>query len=111
MNVASRKEADSLIAAVSVLDRAGREGVALRSISARLGLPLDRTEKLLNRHTDYFVQVGSSGSYTLNRFGKFRGASQLISGDIEKSYKATLSSMYTVGALAAAVLTSIIVAR
>ena len=52
-------------------------GLVLRS-----GLDLTRVYELLARHTDYFVRVGGTSRYTLNRFAKCKGAIVCIQEDI-----------------------------
>ena len=107
MYVSGRKEADETVALVSLLSDAGRAGIDKSVLSTRLHLSADRLETLLKRHSEYFVQVGSSSSFALNRFGKFGGSADLIVSDIERSCKAALSSRYALVAVLAAVLASL----
>jgi hypothetical protein len=87
MKIADRKQADDVIALVRAIQPAGRAGIELQSLAARVPIPPKRVERLLRRHSDYFVQIADQPQYTLNRFGEFRGDADLIIADIEQSQR------------------------
>ena len=87
MQIADRKEADDVIALVHAIEPSGRSGIELPKLVARTGMPPKRVERLLNRHSDYFVRIADEPRYTLNRFRKFRGSPEQVIADVERSYR------------------------
>ena len=87
MKIADRKEADDVIALVHALEPAGRAGIELQSLVAHVPIAPKRAERLLRRHSDYFVKIADQPKYTLNRFHEFRGSAQLIIADVEQSHR------------------------
>ncbi len=87
MPIANRKEADDVLALVRAVVPSGRSGVELDTLAPRVSIASNRVEKLLRRHADYFVRVGDSREFALNRFGKFEGSAERIIVDVEQSYK------------------------
>lgn len=98
VRIVNRKEADDVIALVRALEPAGRAGVPLQSLVARVPTAPNRIERLLRRHTDYFVQIADEPKYTLNRFGEFRGDADLIIADVEQSQR-RLSFLQLIGSV------------
>ncbi len=47
----------------------------------------------MQKHTEYFVRIGSEQKYALNRFGKFEGSAERIILDVEQSYKQSRRSI------------------
>lgn len=86
MRIADRKEADDVIALVRAIEPAGRAGIALPAIAARVSIAPKRVKRLLRRHSEYFVQIADEPKFALNRFRKFRGSAELIIADIERSH-------------------------
>ncbi len=80
MPIADRKEADDVLALVRVVAPSKRSGIGLSTLISRVSIDSTRVESLLQRHTEYFVRIGSEQKYALNRFGKFEGS-------VEQSYK------------------------
>lgn len=99
MQIADRKEADDVIALVNAIEPSGRAGIELPLLIARTGLPPKRVERLLKRHSDYFVRIADEPKYTLNRFRNFRGSSELIIADVDRSYMQTTRRWVTVSIL------------
>lgn len=93
MSITSKKESAEILGLVRVLESAGRTGIDLSKLSARVYLPSSRIEFLLKKYEQYFVRVGDTRQYALNRFGRFHGSAKLIAADIERSYKTYLLSM------------------
>jgi hypothetical protein len=87
VQVADRKEADDVIALVRAIEPSGRAGIELPLLIARTGIPPKRVERLLKRHSDYFVRIADEPKYTLNRFREFRGSPELIIADVESSHR------------------------
>ena len=87
MPIADRKEADDVLALVHAVAPSGRLGVELDTLAPRVSIASNRVEKLLRRHADYFVRVGDTRKFALNRFGKFEGSAERIIVDVEQSYK------------------------
>lgn len=87
MQIADRKEADDVIALVNAIQPSGRSGIELPKLVAGTGIPPKRVERLLKRHSDYFVRIADEPKYTLNRFRKFRGSPELVIADVESSYR------------------------
>lgn len=85
MQIADRKEADDVIALVHAVEPAGRAGIELPTLIARVSIAPKRVERLLRRHSDYFVQIADKPKYTLNRFREFRGDADLIIAAVEQS--------------------------
>ncbi len=86
MQIADRKEADDVIALVHAIEPSGRVGIELPILITRTGIPPKRVERLLKRHSDYFVRVADEPKFTLNRFRESRGSPELIIADVERSY-------------------------
>ena len=86
MPIANRKEADELLALVRTVAPAGRAGIGLLTLVPRVPIASTRVESLLQKHTDYFVRLGGTQKYALNRFGKFEGSAERIIADVERSY-------------------------
>lgn len=105
MRIADRKQADDVIALVHAIEPAGRAGVPLSALAARVPLAPKRIERLIRRHTDYFVTIAGEQRYALNRFDKFGGSAELIIADVEQSYRrftrmwATVSILIVLAAL------------
>lgn len=87
MQIADRKEADDVIALVHAIEPSGRAGIELPTLTARTGIPPKRVERLLKRHSEYFVRIADEPKYTLNRFRDFRGSAELVIADVERSYR------------------------
>lgn len=87
MQIADRKEADDVIALVRAIEPTGRVGIELPLLTARTRIPPKRIERLLRRHSDYFVRIADEPRYTLNRFSQFRGSPELVIVDVERSYR------------------------
>ncbi len=87
MPIADRKEADDVSALVRVVAPSKRSGIGLSTLISRVSIDSTRVESLLQRHTEYFVRIGSEQKYALNRFGKFEGSAERIIVDVEQSYK------------------------
>ena len=87
MPIVYRKEADDVLALVRAVAPSGRLGVELDTLAPRVSIASNRVEKLLRRHADYFVRVGDTRKFALNRFGKFEGSAERIIVDVEQSYK------------------------
>ncbi len=87
MPIANRKEADDVLALVRVVAPSKRLGIGLSTLISRVSIDSTRVESLLQRHTEYFVRIGSEQKYALNRFGKFEGSAERIIVDVEQSYK------------------------
>lgn len=87
MPIADRKEADNMLALVRAVEPAGRMGIELSTLVARVSIASTRVEALLRRHADYFVRIGGEQKYALNRFGKFEGSAERIIADVEQSYE------------------------
>ena len=87
MPIVNRKEADDVLALVRAVAPSGRLGVELDTLAPRVSIASNRVEKLLRRHADYFVRVGDTRKFALNRFGKFEGSAERIIVDVEQSYK------------------------
>ena len=89
MTIANRKEADDVIALVRTIEPLGRSGIEFSVLVLRVAIAPTRVERLLQKHTDYFVRVGGGQKFALNRFGQFDGSAERISADVERSYKQT----------------------
>ena len=87
MQIADRKEADDVIALVRAIEPSGRAGMELPLLIARTGIPPKRVERLIKRHSDYFVRIADEPKYALNRFREFRGSPELVIADVERSYR------------------------
>ena len=87
MPIVYRKEADDVLALVRAVAPSGRLGVELDTLAPRVSIASNRVEKLLRRHADYFVRVGDTRKFALNRYGKFEGSAERIIVDVEQSYK------------------------
>ncbi len=87
MPIANRKEADDVLALVRAVVPSGRSGVELDTLAPRVSIASNRVEKLLRKHADYFVRVGDTRKFALNRFGEFNGSAERIIADVEQSYK------------------------
>jgi len=87
MPIADREEADDVLALVRVVAPSGISGIRLETLVPRVSIASNRVEKLLRRHTDYFVRVGGAQKFALNRFGKFEGSAERIVADVEQSYE------------------------
>ena len=87
MQIADRKEADDVIALVRAIEPSGRAGIELPLLIARTGIPPKRVERLIKRHSDYFVRIADEPKYALNRFREFRGSPELVIADVERSYR------------------------
>ncbi len=87
MPIADRKEADDLLALVRVVAPSERTGIGLSTLFSRVSIDSTRVESLMQRHTEYFVRIGSEQKYALNRFGKFEGSVERIIADVERSYE------------------------
>ena len=87
MPIVNREEADDVLALVRAVAPSGRLGVELDTLAPRVSIASNRVEKLLRRHADYFVRVGDTRKFALNRFGKFEGSAERIIVDVEQSYK------------------------
>ena len=74
---------------------------SISSLHLRISLARTRVEKLLQKHTDYFVRVGGAPKFALNRFDKFNGSSERIIADVERSCKRAERSRTTVLILSA----------
>jgi len=98
LKVMDRKEADDVTALVRAIEPAGRAGIELQMLIARVQLPSSRIERLLRRHSDYFVQIADQSRFALNRFRKFRGSAELIVADVEQSYQ-RFAKMQLVGTI------------
>jgi hypothetical protein len=85
--VIDRKETDDVLALVRAIAPSGRLGIELDTLAPRVLIAPKRIEQLTRRHTDYFVEVGSSRKIALNRFGKFNGSLERIVANVEQSYK------------------------
>src|SRR5690606_29272364 len=81
-----RNERDEAAVLVRELALGDRGGIELTALAARVNLPTARVEKLLRRYPDYFVKVGHKSRFRLNPFGKFKGSTEQILVDIERSY-------------------------
>jgi len=106
MPIANRKEADDVLALVRVVAPSERMGIGLSTLYSRVSIDSTRVESLLQRHTEYFVRIGSEQKYALNRFGKFEGSAERIILDIEQSYKQSRHSIAILILLSAVVLLS-----
>ena len=87
MPIANRKEADGVLALVRVVAPSERTGIGLSTLISRVSIDSTRVESLMQKHTEYFVRIGSEQKYALNRFGKFEGSAERIIVDVEQSYK------------------------
>jgi hypothetical protein len=87
VQIADRKEADDVIALVHAVQPAGRTGIELATLTARVSIAPKRVERLLRRHSDYFVQIADEPKYALNRFRGFRGDADLIIAAVEQSHR------------------------
>ena len=87
MPIANRKEADDVLALVRVVAPSERVGIGLSTLISRVSIDSTRVESLMQKHTEYFVRIGSEQQYALNRFGKFEGSAERIIVDVERSYK------------------------
>ena len=87
MPIADRKEADDVLALVRVVAPSERTGIGLSTLFSRVSIDSTRVKSLMQRHTEYFVRIGSEQKYALNRFGKFEGSAKRIIVDVEQSYK------------------------
>ena len=94
MIIANRREADDLLKIVEAIVPSGRSGIEPPVLALRASLSPTRVERLLKKHTDYFVRVGSADKFVLNRFGGFEGSATRISDHIEKSYARNLRHRY-----------------
>ena len=96
MPIANRKEADDVLALVHAIAPSGRSGIELDTLAPRVSIASNRVEKLLRRHSDYFVRVGDARKFALNRFGKFEGSAERIIVDVEQSYKQSKRSIIVI---------------
>jgi len=96
MPIVYRKEADDVLALVRAVAPSGRLGVELDTLAPRVSIASNRVEKLLRRHADYFVRVGDTRKFALNRFGKFEGSAERIIVDVEQSYKQSKRSIIAI---------------
>jgi len=87
VQIADRQEADDVIALVHAVEPAGREGIELPTLIARVSIAPKRVERLLRRHSDYFVQIADEPKYALNRFREFRGDADLIIAAVKQSHR------------------------
>ena len=87
MPIADRKEADDVLALVRVVAPSERTGIGLSTLFSRVSIDSTRVESLMQKHTEYFVRIGSEQKYALNRFGKFEGSAERIIVDVEQSYE------------------------
>ncbi len=87
MPITDRKEADDVLAVVHAVAPSGRSGIELDTLVPRVSIASNRVEKLLRKHADYFVRVGDTRKFALNRFGEFKGSAERIIADVEQSYK------------------------
>ena len=87
MPIADRREADDVLALVHAVAPSGRSGIDFETLVPRVSIASSRVEKLLQRHTEYFVRVGGAQKFALNRFGKFEASAERIIADVEKSYE------------------------
>jgi len=87
MWIADRKKGDDVLALIDAVALSGRSGIELATLLSRVSLRSIRVEKLLRKHTDYFIRVGSVDKFTINRFGKLRGSVEHIVADVEQSCK------------------------
>ncbi len=56
------------------LEDAGPSGKGMMVLSNECGIDLEKLRDYLQAEQDYFVQLDGGPSYTLNRFGRFRGS-------------------------------------
>ncbi len=87
MPIADRKEADDVLALVRVVAPSERTGIGLSTLYSRVSINSTRVESLMQKHTEYFVRIGSEQKYALNRFGKLEGSAERIIVDVEQSYE------------------------
>jgi len=87
VQIADRQEADDVIALVHAVEPAGREGIELPTLIARVSIAPKRVERLLRRDSDYFVQIADEPKYALNRFREFRGDADLIIAAVKQSHR------------------------
>ena len=82
-NHSEREDAAVLVRELALGDKGG---IGLTALATRVNLTTDRVEKLLGRYPHYFVKVGNESRFRLNPFGKFKGSTEQILVDIERSY-------------------------
>ncbi len=87
MPITNRKEADHVLALLHAVAPSGRSGIELDTLAPRVPIASNRVEKLLRKHADYFVRVGDTRKFALNRFGKFNGSAERIIADVEQKYE------------------------
>jgi len=87
MLVTSRKEADELTALAHALAPSSRRGITVPELAAAVPITRTRAEKLLRRYCEYFVNVGGTPKYALNRFDRFQGSEERIIADVERCYQ------------------------
>ena len=103
MPIAYRKEADEVMALVRAIAPSGRAGIELATLLARMRITATRTEKLMQKHADYFVRVGGEQKFTLNRFGRFDGSAERIIDDVQETYERHQKNMITILVLLAVI--------
>jgi hypothetical protein len=89
MYVKNQREAADLSSLADSIAQRSPTGSTAMHLMLRSGLDLGRIHKLLAKHNDYFVRVGSTSRYTLNRFGKYKGVLDRIQEDIQAQLAAT----------------------
>jgi len=87
MLVTSRKEADELTALAHALAPSARSGITVPELVAAVPIRKTRAERLLRRYCEYFVNVGGTPKYALNRFSRFEGSEERIIADVERCYR------------------------
>jgi hypothetical protein len=74
MQIKDLQESRDLNSLVTSMHQPSPRGLTTMRLVQRSGLDLNRIYELLARHRDYFVRVGSTSRYALNRFAKCKGA-------------------------------------
>ena len=65
---------------LDVMESKKPKGIGVRSLSTLTGIDPQSLRKYLIKNNDYFVQLPESKTFTVNRYGKFKGShSEMLS--------------------------------